>query len=919
MEFIKIRGAKTHNLKNISVDIPKDKIVVITGLSGSGKSSLAFDTIYAEGQRRYVDNLSSYAKQVIGVVERPDVDSIEGISPAISIDQKSIAKSPRSTVGTLTEIYDYLRILYAGFGTIKCPGCAGELSFGGSEEAKKNAIEYAKTCLIDSDIAFYAPIIRNQRGAHTITLNRLSRSDFNKIKIDGEDITKDELSNLKLSKNDPHTIEVGIAEHKRDKSLDEFEMKKISRNIEKAFNLGEGFLHIYSDGELHVFSRLPFCEKCNRIFSNITPRIFSFNSPQGACHECQGLGIKKEIDPVLVIPNKNLTLAEGAIRPWSRIANQASWYYKKLEELGEKYNFSLDLPVKDLPPRIMEIIYYGDEDFEGVIKSLEKKYQETDSDYLRTELEKYIKESICPLCGGKRLNELALSVFISGKNISELSEMSLTELGKFFDENQFPAQAQTAVNEIKLRIRNLIDIGLGYLTLSRTSETLSGGEAQRIRLAVQLGSFISGVIYVLDEPTIGMHAYDTNRLIDALNRLKNDKNSVIVVEHDKQVIEEADFIIDVGPGAGLKGGNIIGKGNPEEIISNPDSITGQYLSGKKTITRKVKTKKAQKFITIKNATANNLKNVTVKIPLGMFVSVTGVSGSGKSTLVYDILAKFLSNKLHRAKEEAAEHGSIEGYEDVDKLIKIDQSSIGKTPRSNLATYTGLFTPIRELFAATPEAILKGFNASQFSFNLKGGRCEVCRGDGAIKIEMFFMPDTYVTCEECMGKRYNPETLEIQYRNKNIADVLDMTVEEASEFFFDNDEISEKLKSLLDVGLGYVKLGQPANTLSGGEAQRIKLATELSRPSTGQTLYILDEPTTGLHFDDIVKLINVLSALVEKGNSVLVIEHNIDVIKCSDWIIDMGPGAGDEGGEVVAEGTVDVVKKAANSKTAKFLI
>ena len=918
MDYIKIKRAKTHNLKSVSVNIPKEKIVVITGLSGSGKSSLAFDTIYAEGQRRYVDNLSSYAKQVIGVIERPDVESIEGISPAISIDQKSIARSPRSTVGTLTEIYDYLRILYSGFGKIMCPNCGGELKIGNAQEVKKEVYKFIIANLSLGQVEIFAPIVREQKGAHTITLNRLSRSDFASVKIDGVDAVREELQGLKLSKQEDHTIEVRIAHYAQNPNPTDDLKQRILSDIEKGFNLGDGFVSIYFNGKKKVFSRLSFCEKCDLIFANISPRIFSFNSPHGACSECQGLGIKKEIDPELVIPNKNLTLAEGAIRPWSRIANQASWYYKKLEELSEKYKFSLDIPVKDLPEKIMNIIYDGDGDFEGVIKSLEKKYQETDSEYLRTELEKYIKESICPLCEGKRLKKLALSVLIDRRNIADISQVSLKDLRDFLRQLKLPPQAGSVLEEVKLRLNNLINIGLGYLTVSRTSETLSGGEAQRIRLAVQLGSFISGVIYVLDEPTIGMHAYDTNKLINALNKLKKDKNSVIIVEHDRQVIKASDFVIDIGPGAGVNGGVIVSQGSPAEVEKDTKSLTGQYLSGKKVISRKKRVKAYKDSIVIKGARANNLRDIDVEIPLGMLVCVTGVSRSGKSTLVYDILARALSNKFHRTKQEPLEHDAIEGFEKVDKVIKIDQSSIGKTPRSNLATYTGLFTPIRELFAQTPEATLKGYNASQFSFNLKGGRCETCRGDGAIKIEMFFMPDTYVTCEDCMGKRYNRETLEVQYRNKNIADVLDMTVDEAGNFFEDNEDIMSKIKSLREVGLGYVRLGQPANTLSGGEAQRIKLATELSRPSTGKTLYILDEPTTGLHFEDVVKLMNVLSELVERGNSVLVIEHNMDVIKCSDWVIDMGPGAGDEGGKIVAVGSVDQISKNKNSKTAEFL-
>jgi len=924
MKNIKVIGARTHNLKNITVEIPKEKISVISGISGSGKSSLAFDTIFAEGQRRYVDNLSSYARQVIGVLEKPDVDAIEGIPPAISIDQKSISRSPRSTVGTLTETYDYLRLIFARFGKIYCPQCHEEIVGGDESKVEFLAFEFIKNQLNPKEktpIKIFSTLAKDMPGAHTMLIKRYANSKFKVFRIDNKEYEKSELSINSLDKNKNHTIEVlSFSKEIGAKDLEK-ESQAIKAGILSSIKISDVGITVVAENQSKEFSKQPTCPNCNIIFPSVQPRLFSFNSPYGACTRCQGLGVIKKVQPDLVIPNTKLTISEGAIRPWTRLAGQNGWLMKTLMELAKRRGFSLDTPVMNLTREAIQAILYGDGQFEGVIANLERKYRETDSDYLRSEIEQYMVENLCGECSGERLNRFALSVKLFGKNISDFSNLEISKLIDFIKENdnELPDESNQLVLEFVRRLKNINGVGLGYLTLARSSETLSGGEAQRIRLGVQFDSFLSGVLYVLDEPTISLHSADTEKLIQSFKKLKDEGNTVIIVEHDKAVLQEADYIYDIGPGAGKNGGYLIASGTPSEIMKDPNSVTGKYLSGKSAIPVPKKRRKAGKeMIKVIGATHNNLKNINVEIPLGMFVCVTGVAGSGKSSLVYDIVAKTFAKKLYHTAEEPGEHKQITGLEYLDKVIRIDQSPIGRTPRSNLATYTGLFTPIRELFASTSEAILKGFNASRFSFNLKGGRCETCRGDGVIKIEMYFMPDAYVTCEDCSGNRYNAETLEIKHKGKNIADILKMSVDEAADFFEGESEITDKLSVLKKVGLGYLPLGQSATTLSGGEAQRIKLATELSRPSTGKTIYILDEPTTGLHFEDIGRLLSILQELVDRGNTVLVIEHNLDVIKCADWIIDMGPDGGAKGGEVIAKGTPEEVVKSAISKTARFL-
>lgn len=922
MKNIKITGARTHNLKNISLEIEKEKITVISGISGSGKSSLAFDTIFAEGQRRYVDNLSSYARQVIGVIEKPDVDSIENIPPAISIDQKSVTRSPRSTVGTLTEAYDYLRLIFARFGTPYCPTCGNKISGGDIGSVVEEVVNHIKVNS-PANFSFYAPIVRDIRGGHQNIINRFANSKFKVIKIDGEIYLTNELTGFRLDKNENHSIDVLI---------DEIDVEKFNDSIrERSEKLIKKVLDISNDSVLVAveepiykevyFSKDPYCRKCNVHFQRMHPRIFSFNSPHGACQRCQGLGVRKEVVPGLVMPNGRLTLEEGAIRPWSRLSGQSSLLMKSLADLSVKEGFKMDVPVEDLGQDVINKIMYGFDNFEGVISNLQKKYRETDSDYMRQEIEQYMQEDICDICNGKRLNQFALSVKFVGKSISEFCDMEVLQLIEFMKAQQEKLEPASRLifKEILRRLENLKSVGLEYLSLSRSSETLSGGEAQRIRLGAQFDSFLSGVLYVLDEPTISLHSSDTEKLIKAFVKLKSEGNTVLIVEHDEAVLKSADYIIDMGPEAGKNGGYIIAKGTPEEITKDPNSVTGKYISGSNRVFLKKEKRVIKDKIKVTNSNKNNLKNIDVEIPLGLFTCVTGVSGCGKSTLVFDVIASAVSARLNNQSEgEDKGYEKIEGVDKVDKIIKIDQSPIGRTPRSNLATYTGLFTPIRELFALTQEAQLKGFQASRFSFNLKGGRCETCRGDGLIKIEMYFMPDAYVKCDECNGQRYNKETLDIRYRNKTIADILAMTVEEALEFFSDQEEISEKLSVLKKVGLGYLALGQSATTLSGGEAQRIKLSTELSRPSTGETIYILDEPTTGLHFEDVKRLLEILHQLVDKGNTVLVIEHNLDVIRNSDWVIDLGPLGGSKGGEIVALGTPLDVKNNQSSLTGKYI-
>lgn len=952
---IVIKGAKIHNLKNISVEIPRDKLVVITGLSGSGKSSLAFDTIYAEGQRRYVESLSTYARQFLQLAEKPEVDSIEGLSPAISIDQKTASRNPRSTVGTVTEIFDFLRLLYAKVGHPHCPKCDKAIS----RQTVSQIVETIAKMPQNKRILILAPVIRDKKGLHQKVFEKIKKDGFIRVRVDGEIVNV--LNIPELDENKKHTIEVVIDRmvvknfDKKTKKLssgEEIELpnpdrSRLADSVELAIRHGSGVMKVmdHDTGKIHVFSELFACTKCNINIPEISPRTFSFNSPHGACAACHGLGTKLEIDPELVIPNKNLTLAEGAIAPWSATTSHLTWYNRILEAVAKSTGFSMNIPVQKLKDEDINTILYGTGDvkykvnvnrgdegaftgqyttaFEGVIPNLERRYLETDSDYIRRKIEHFMRILKCPECEGKRLRPEALAVKVGEKSIIEVTELSVKNARNFFQnlkmsetEGQIASQI---LKEINNRLSFLDDVGLNYLTLNRTANTLSGGEAQRIRLATQIGSKLSGVLYVLDEPSIGLHQNDNHKLIKTLLSLKELGNTVIVVEHDVDTMLSADFILDIGPGAGKQGGKIVAKGSPEEIMKNPNSVTGEYLASKKEIAVPKKRRKANdKKIIIKNAREHNLKNIDVEIPLGVFVGVTGVSGSGKSTLINEILVKKISKEIYSSKYVPGAHDAVENIKHIDKIININQSPIGRTPRSNPATYTGIFTDIRDLFSNTPEARMRGYKAGRFSFNVKGGRCEACKGDGMKKIEMHFLPDIYITCDICKGARYNSEALEIKYRGKNIAEILDMTVDEAYEFFQVIPSVKSKLKTLKDVGLGYIHLGQSATTLSGGEAQRIKLSSELSKRSTGKTLYVLDEPTTGLHFDDVKRLLSVLQRLVDKGNTVLTIEHNLDVIKSVDHIIDLGPEGGDSGGKIVAIGTPEKVAENKNSYTGKWL-
>ena len=929
---IVVRGAREHNLKNIDVEIPRDKLVVITGLSGSGKSSLAFDTLYAEGQRRYVESLSAYARQFLGLMEKPDVDQIDGLSPAISIDQKSSSRNPRSTVGTVTEIYDYLRLLYARIGVPHCPICGREVS----RQTAGQIVDQIMATPTDTRIIILAPVIDDKKGEHRQIGPLLKKAGYSRMRVNGTMYDIDEFPDLDKQKK--HTIEAVVDRLVVDADV----QQRLTESVEHALNLGEGIVKILNaeTNEEQTFSEHFACPVHLEVsLPEVEPRNFSFNSPHGACPHCTGLGTRLEVDPELVIPNRRLTIHEGAIRPWSRTTARMNWYAKLLEGVAAKYGFSLDAPVLEMKSADLKIILYGAEDsisikgpggrvyqsgYEGVIPNMERRYHETDSDFVRKEIEKYMAERECPVCLGKRLKPEILAVTISGKSIVDLTTLAIGAAVDFFDGlklNDRDTQiARQILKEICARLQFLRDVGLEYLTLDRSANTLAGGEAQRIRLATQIGSSLMGVLYILDEPSIGLHQRDNDRLIATLLRLKNLGNTVIVVEHDEDTIRAADYVIDIGPLAGEHGGSVVAAGSPEEVAATPESLTGMYLSGIRSIDVPTKRRVGNKqSIIVKNARQHNLQGIDVEFPLGKLVTVTGVSGSGKSSLVNDILAKKLAQVLHRAGDVPGKHDEILNVKALDKVITVDQSPIGRTPRSNPATYTGVFGLIRDLFASTPEAKIRGYKAGRFSFNVKGGRCELCRGDGIIKIEMHFLPDVYVTCEECHGKRYNREALEIQYKGKNISDVLDMTVEEAVTFFENIPSIRRKFETLNNVGLGYIHLGQSATTFSGGEAQRIKLASELSRRATGKTLYILDEPTTGLHFEDVKRLLGVLNALVDMGNSVLVIEHNLDVIKCSDWLIDMGPEGGGAGGKVIAQGTPEDVAKIKISHTGQYLV
>ncbi|QHN07308.1 excinuclease ABC subunit UvrA [Methanothermobacter sp. THM-2] len=931
---IVIKGAREHNLQNIDLELPRDKFIVITGISGSGKSSLAFDTIYAEGQRRYVESLSAYARQFLGQMKKPEVDYIEGLSPAISIDQKTTRVNPRSTVGTITEIYDYLRLLFARIGKPHCYLCGREIEQQTSTQIVDRIMEDDE----GTRIIILAPVVRDRKGEHQRVFERLREQGFVRVRVDGEIRDLDEEFNL--DRNRKHSVDV-VVDRLAVRKDTEFR-KRLADSVETALEMGEGTLRvIYHDtGDERIYSEHFACPDCGINFEEISPRMFSFNSPHGACPECNGLGSKLEIDPDLVVPYPERSINEGAIVPWSRSGKRDNYYHQMLRAVAEHYGFSLDTPFGELDEEHRRAILYGTDEkiqfvfqrknrtyrvnrrFEGVIPRMERIYMETKSNYMRTYMGKFMSNHACPVCKGSRLRPESLSVTVGGKSIHDVVEMSVSEAHSFFEGLELTGReeyiAREILKEIRERLRFLIDVGLDYLTLSRSSGTLSGGEAQRIRLATQIGSGLVGVLYILDEPSIGLHQRDNMRLIETLKRLRDLGNTLIVVEHDEETILSADHVVDIGPGAGEHGGHVVAEGTPREIMEDPASLTGAYLSGRETIpVPKFRRGHSGKYLTVRGARANNLKDIDVRIPLGVFTCVTGVSGSGKSTLVNEILYRGVYERLHHKHMNAGEHTDIEGLEHIDKVVMIDQSPIGRTPRSNPATYTGVFTHIRELFAQTPEAKKRGYRPGRFSFNVKGGRCEACSGDGIIKIEMHFLADVYVPCEVCRGRRYNEETLEVRYRGKNIAEVLDMTVEEALEFFESIPQVRKKLQTLYDVGLGYIKLGQPATTLSGGEAQRVKLAKELGRKSTGKTLYILDEPTTGLHFDDIKKLLNVLGRLVDAGNTAVVIEHNLDVIKSADHIIDLGPEGGDRGGLVVAEGTPEEVANS-GTHTGRFL-
>lgn len=929
-----VKGAKVHNLKNVSLEIPRDKLIVFTGLSGSGKSSLAFDTIYAEGQRRYVESLSSYARQFLGQMDKPDVESIEGLSPAISIDQKTTSRNPRSTVGTVTEIYDYLRLLYARVGVPHCPKCGKEITQQSVDQIVDQIMELPER----SKIMILAPIIRGRKGTHEKVLENIKKQGFVRARIDGEiyDLTEDE---IKLEKNIKHNIEAVV-----DRIIVKDGIEgRLTDSIETSLKMAEGLVLVnIIEEEDRLYSEHFACADCGISIDELAPRMFSFNSPFGKCERCDGLGTLMEIDEDLIVPNKDLSIRGGAISTWgdSRMKEE-SWTYCVLKALMEKYNFDLDTPYKDLPKKVQEVLMYGEPEklkvtytkenvtavynhsFEGEINNLRRRYMETNSDTMKAEIEKYMSDNPCPKCKGARLKPEALAVTVGGKNIFEFTSMAIREELDFINSIDFSEKdkiiSSQIIKEIQSRLSFLINVGLDYLDLARKAGTLSGGEAQRIRLATQIGSQLMGVLYILDEPSIGLHQRDNDRLISTLKQLRDVGNTLIVVEHDEDTMREADYIVDIGPGAGEHGGEIVAKGTLDEIMRNENSLTGKYLTGAKKVELPEKRRKGNgNFITVKGAKENNLKNVTTKFPLGTLTMVTGVSGSGKSTLVNEILYKGLNKIVNKAKDLPGKFKEITGYENIDKIIDIDQSPIGRTPRSNPATYTGTFDIIRELFSQTQEAKMRGYKPGRFSFNVKGGRCEACSGDGIIKIEMQFLSDVYVPCEVCKGKRYNRETLEVKYKGKNIADVLNMTVEEALEFFENIPRIKNKLQTLMDVGLGYIRLGQPSTQLSGGEAQRIKLAYELSKRSTGKTLYILDEPTTGLHIHDVNRLVKILQRLVDGGNTVIVIEHNLDMIKCADYIVDLGPEGGDKGGTIIATGTPEKIAETKESYTGKYL-
>lgn len=932
-KFIKIRGAKEHNLKDVSLDIPRDELVVLTGLSGSGKSSLAFDTIYAEGQRRYMESLSSYARMFLGQMEKPDVESIEGLSPAISIDQKSTNRNPRSTVGTVTEIYDYMRLLYARIGTPHCPKCGKEIHKQSIDQMVDKILELPEK----TKFQILAPIVRGKKGRHEKVIAQAKKSGYVRVIIDGNlyELSED----IELDKNIKHSIDIVVDRLVVKEGIE----KRLTDSLEAALALGEGYAKVdIIGGEILNFSQNFACPDCGISIDAVEPRTFSFNNPFGACPDCVGLGYTMEFDEDLMIPDPSLSINEGAITVmgWQSCNDKKSFANALLLALCEKFGFDLDTPFQDYPKKIHDILIYGTDvevdvhytgqrgsgvyptTFEGLIKNVERRYRETFSETAKAEYEQFMRILPCKSCDGKRLKKEALAVTVGDKNIFDATDMSVVKFREFMDGLKLtPTQAQIGalvIKEIRARVSFLIDVGLDYLSLSRSTGTLSGGEAQRIRLATQIGSGLLGVAYILDEPSIGLHQRDNDKLLGTLKHLRDLGNSVIVVEHDEDTMREADFIVDIGPGAGDHGGEIIATGTAKEIMENPDSITGKYLSGKLFIPIPKQRRVPSGWLKVKGAAENNLKKIDVDIPLGIMTCVTGVSGSGKSSLVNEILYKALARKLNRAHTIAGKYGEIEGVEQLDKVIAIDQSPIGRTPRSNPATYTGVFDMIRDLFAATQEAKTRGYSKGRFSFNVKGGRCESCSGDGIIKIEMHFLPDVYVPCEVCGGKRYNRETLEVKYKGKSIYDVLNMTVEEALHFFEHIPSIQKKMQTLYDVGLSYIRLGQPSTELSGGEAQRIKLATELSKRSTGKTVYILDEPTTGLHFDDVHKLVEILRRLSDSGNTVIVIEHNLDVIKTADYIIDMGPEGGDKGGTVIAKGTPEEIANVKDSYTGQYV-